>query len=96
MWLRGKNLNVMRAIHRLQQKAIDELVVREHAILRDRFLPGESVNFFRKMAGDRFNAIRHFRAGATGRGKLFEEFSLYNGWELGVFVVREMPGSFIQ
>jgi hypothetical protein len=43
--LRGEDLDVVRAVHRLQHEAVDELVVGQDAVLGDRSLPVRLLTF---------------------------------------------------
>ena len=94
--LRGEDLDVVRAVHRLQHEAIEQLFVGHHAIWRDRFAAGARVDLRREMRRDRFEPREHFAAGAILREHFGERLVLDHGGELRLFVVREVAGRLVE
>jgi hypothetical protein len=94
--LRGEDLDVVRAVHRLQQEAVDELVVGQDAVLGDRLLAGALVDLLGEVGGDGLDAVRHLGAGAAGGDELVEVVALDDRRELRVLVVGEVAGGLVE
>ncbi len=90
------NLHVVRTVHRFEQEAVDELVVREHAVLGDGLRARELVDLLGEMHRHGVDAVRHLGAGAAGGDKLVEEVALDDRRELRVFVVGEVATGLVE
>ena len=88
--------DVVRAVHRLQQEAIDEVLVLHHAVFGDAFHAGAFVDLLAHLGRHRFNASHDFSAGAAGFGALLEVAIVDDGAELRLLVVREVAAGLVE
>ncbi len=96
MRLRGENLDVVWAVHRLQHEAVEQLVVGLHPVGRDRDLARPLVDLLGELGGDGLEAHDHLGAGTalvedSRQGLVFDD-----GRELRFLVIRKVAGGLVE
>src|ERR1017187_396495 len=96
MGLRRIDLDVMGAVHRLQEEAVKELVIRLHPVGRDGFPAGALVDLGREARRDGLEAHRHLVAPASLVEDPCERLVLDDRRELRVLVEGEVAGRLVE
>ena len=86
----------MRAVHRLEHEAVDDLFIRQDSIRCDDFPSSSFINAIRKPLTNSVETLHDFSTSTTGLCAFLEVIVLDNGSELAVFVVRKMPAGFVK
>ena len=86
----------MRAVHRLQQEAIEQLVIVHHTVFRDDFGADTLIELAAQFRGDRTEAFHHLAAAAAFFDDLREVVVLDDGAELAVLVIGEMAAGLVE
>ena len=94
--LRREDLDVMRAVHRLQHEAVEELGRIHDTVLADHFLADAGVELVGELRGNGFEARSEFGAAAAFGGHLGESVGLGERGELRLLIVGEVARGFVE
>jgi len=94
--LRGENLDMMRTIHRLQQEALDEFVVRQDPTGADHLASGALIDLRGEPGGHGLDTVGEFRAGTAFAGDPGPGLLIDERRKLGVLVIGKMTAGLIE